>query len=154
MTLEQTLKTLKSAFSSKSAEAESIAKELSAVSAKNETLVAEAADLREQVDAFAGIKAERDAFAAKIAQLEKSLAASESVKAEATKQIESAGKVAAKIAAQVGVVPVEVSPAAVEASVKSDSERWDEYCAIADAGKKLAYYNEHRPAIIRHLGIK
>ena len=49
MTLEQTLKTLKAAFSSKSAEAEAFASQLSEMKAKNDTLAAEYATVAEQL---------------------------------------------------------------------------------------------------------
>ena len=153
MTLEQTLKSLKSALTGKSAEAEAFAKELAAVNAKNETLAAEASELRAQVAAFASVQAERDAYAAKVAELEKSLAAAESLKSQAIAQIETVGKKAAKIVASVGVAPVEIS-AADNVQSMTPAEAWDKYCTLTDPREKAAFYNTHQKAIYAHLGVK
>lgn len=155
MTLEQSLKALKSAFTSKASEAESFAKELSAAKAKNDTLAAELEGLKEVAANAAGFVAERDAAIAKVAELTKALAEANAVKAQAVSQIESVGKVAAKIAASVGVAPAEISPAdAVAESSKSDEEIWTEYCGIKDSAQKVAFYNKNRARILAHVGIK
>ena len=107
----------------------------------------------EKLEASAAVIAERDSAIAKVEELTKALAASESLKAEAVKQIESVGKVAAKVVASVGVQPVEIS-AADNVSAKSNEEIWTEYCGIADPAAKLAFYNKNRAAIVAHLGIK
>ena len=161
MTLEESLKALKSAFTSKSADAEAMAKEMSALQAKNETLAAEFlaaefASVSEKLEASAALAAlavERDAAIAKIEELTKALAVSESLKAEAGKQIESVGKAAAKIVASVGIQPIEIS-AADSQSAKSPEEIWNEYCAMKDPAQKVAFYNKNRAAIVSHLGVK
>ena len=153
MTLEETLKALKSAFTSKSAEAEAMAKEMSEIKAKNETLLAEFAAVSEKLDASAAIISERDTAISKIEELSKALAASEELKKQAASQIESVGKKAASIAASVGVSPVEISSSdAVNA--KTAEEVWSEYCSMKDPAQKLAFYNKNRASIVAHLGIK
>ena len=155
MTLEASLKALKAAFTSKSTEAEAFAKELSAAKAKNETLAAELDTLKEAASSAPALVAERDAAVAKVAELTKALAEANAVKAEAVSQIESVGKVAAKMAASVGVSPAEISPADVVAEAsKSDSEIWSEYCSIKDSSAKVAFYNKNRARILAHMGIK
>jgi hypothetical protein len=153
MTLEESLKALKAAFTSKSGEAEAMAKEMSELKAKNETLSAEYAALAEKFEASAAVIGERDAAVAKVEELTKSLAASEALKAEATKQIESVGKVAAKIAASVGVKPVEGSPADAPAA-QTGADLWKSYCEEKDPAKKMEIYNKNRSAILAHLGVK
>ena len=153
MTLEESLKALKAAFTSKSGEAEAMAKEMSELKAKNDTLASEYATVVEKLEASAAVIADRDAAIAKVEELTKALAASEALKAEASKQIESVGKVAAKIVASVGVSPVEIS-AADSAVQKTPEEVWTEYCAMKDPAKKQAFYNANRAAIVAHLGIK
>jgi hypothetical protein len=153
MTLEQTLKTLKSAFTNKSTEAESLAKEMSELKAKNATLVAEFCEVSEKLEATAALASERDAAIAKVEELTKALAASEAIKSQAAAQIETVGKKAAAIAASVGVAPVEIS-AADSAIAKTSEEVWSEYCAMKNPAEKLAFYNKNRAAIVAHLGIK
>ena len=153
MTLEQSLQALKSAFTSKSSEAEKLAAEISELKAKNETLSAEYATAVEKLGASAAVVAERDAAIAKAEELAKALAEAKDLKAQAVAQIETVGKESAKIAASVGVQPVEIS-AADNAAQKSPEEVWTEYCAMKDPAQKVAFYNKHRAAIIAHLGIK
>jgi len=155
MTLEETLKTLKSAFSGKSAEAESLAGQVKALTAKNDTLSAEYAALAEKLEAQSAALAERDGLAGKVEELTKALAAAEAQKVAAVSQIESAGKVAAKIAASVGVPAVEINPAEAAASApKSNAEVWEAYIAIKNPGEKQAFYNKNRAAIVAHLGVR
>jgi len=153
MTLEESLKALKAAFTSKSGEAEAMAKEMSELKAKNDTLTAEYSAVVEKFEASAAVIADRDAAIAKVEELTKALAASEALKAEASKQIETVGKVAAKIVASVGVQPVEIS-AADNVSSKTSEEIWNEYCGIKEPAAKLAFYNKNRAAIVAHLGLK
>lgn len=153
MTLEESLKALKSAFTSKAGEAEAAAKSLSEMKAKNDTLAAEYAASVEKLEAQSAIVAERDGLFAKVEELSKALAASESLKAEAAAQIESVGKAAAKIVASVGVLPVEVSPADA-AVAQTGADHWKAYCEEKDPAKKMAIYNKNRSAILAHLGVK
>lgn len=154
MTLEESLKALKTAFSGKSAEAEAMSKELSEAKAKNETLSAEFEALKEKLEATSAIVAERDSAIAKIEELTKALASAETIKAEACAQIETVAKKSASIVASAGVVPVEISSADNVASAKSNEEIWAEYCGIKNPTEKVAFYNKNRSAIISHLGIK
>jgi chromosome segregation ATPase len=154
MTLEQTLKTLKSAFSGKTAEAESLAKKFSELSAKNETLAAEYVALSEKLEAQSAALAERDGLASKVEELSKALAVAESQKVAAVSQIESAGKVAAKIAASVGVPAVEINPADSAVSPQSNEQVWESYIAIKNPSEKKAFYDKNRAAIIAHLGVR
>ena len=153
MTLEESLKALKAAFSGKSAEAEAMAKEMSALKEANEKLTAEFKTVSENLQASAAIVAERDSAIAKIEELTKALAASEQVKAEASAQIESVAKKSASIAASVGVAPVEISAGEITAP-KTNEEIWAEYCGMKDQAAKQSFYNKNRSAIIAHLGIK
>jgi Ni,Fe-hydrogenase III component G len=153
MTLEESLKALKTAFSGKSAEAEAMSKDLSEAKAKNETLTAEFEAMKEKLEATSAIVAERDSAIAKIEELTKALASAETVKAEAVAQIETVAKKSASIVAAAGVVPVEIS-SADNVTPKSNEEIWTEYCGIKNPTEKVAFYNKHRSAIISHLGIK
>lgn len=153
MTLEDSLKALKAAFTSKSAEAEAFAKEMSELKTKNDTLAAEYAAAVEKLEASAAVISERDAAIAKVEELTKALASAEDLKKQAVTQIESVGKKAASIAASVGVAPVEVNPADA-VSAKSPEEVWTEYCGMKDPAAKLAFYNKNRASIVAHLGIK
>jgi len=153
MTLEQSLQALKSAFTSKSSEAEKLAAEMSELKAKNDTLAAEYAAAAEKLAASAAIAGERDALASKVDELTKALASVSEMKAQAVAQIESVGKESAKIAAAVGVAPVEIS-AADQSVQKSPDEIWTEYCSMTEPAAKLAFYNKNRAAIISHLGVK
>jgi chromosome segregation ATPase len=153
MTLEQSLKALKAAFTTKSGEAEAMAKEMSELKAKNAELVAERASASKDLKALAVAKTERDEAVAKLNELTKALAASEELKKQAVSQIESVGKKAASIAASVGVIPVEIS-ASDSAAAKTPEEIWNEYCNISNPAEKLAFYGKNRPQIVAHLGIK
>jgi len=153
MTLEQSLQALKSAFTSKSSEAEKLAAEMSDLKAKNDTLAAEYSAVAEKLAASAALAGDRDSLASKVEELTKALAATQEMKAQAVAQIESVGKESAKIAAAVGVAPVEIS-AADQSVQKSPDEIWTEYCSMSDPSKKQAFYNANRSAIISHLGVK
>lgn len=154
MTLEESLKALKSAFTSKSGEAEKMAKEVSDLKAANKSLKDSAeASAKASVKAVAAVAAERDAAIAKVEELTKALAATEELKKQAVSQIESVGKKSAAIAASVGVNPVEIS-AADSVAAKTPEEVWNEYLAISNPAEKQAFYNKNRPAIVAHLGIK
>ena len=153
MTLEQSLKALKSAFTSKSGEAEAMTKEISELKAKNTELVSASASASKDLKALATARSERDEAISKLNELTKALAASEELKKQAVSQIETVGKKAASIAASVGVTPVEIS-ASDSASSKSPEEIWNEYCNISNPAEKLAFYGKHRPQIVAHLGIK
>jgi chromosome segregation ATPase len=153
MTLEESLKALKAAFTSKSGEAQAMSKEMESLKASNASLKDQLKAASAFMDAAKVVESQRDEAIAKIEELTKTLAASESIKVEAVKQIESAGKKAASIAASVGVTPVEIS-AADNAAMKSSEEIWKDYLAIKDPAQKLAFYNKNRASIVAHLGVK
>jgi chromosome segregation ATPase len=155
MTLEETLKALKSAFSNKSAEAEAHAKEIAELKAKNDTLAAEFAAVAEKLEASAGAVAERDELKAKVEELLNALASTEKKKNEAVTQIESVGKKAAVIIAAAGATPVEITAGNVEnGKAKTGAEIWDEYLKMPQGKEKQAFYLKHRSAIVEHLGYK
>jgi chromosome segregation ATPase len=154
MTLEQTLKNLKAAFTSKSTEAEAFAKELSEFKAKNDTLAAELANVNAQLVAASAFVAEREALVAQVAEMTKALATAEAQKGQAVEQIETAAVVGAKIAAAVGVAPVEIAVTEIAAASKSPAEIWEEYVSIKDPAEKLAFYNKNRAACLAFMGIK
>ena len=153
MTLEESLKALKAAFTSKTGEADAMSKEMSSIKASNASLKEQLKAASSFMDAAKAVEVQRDEAIAKIEELTKTLASSESTKVEAVKQIESAGKKAAAIAASVGVTPVEIS-AADNAALKTPEEIWNEYLAIKNPAEKLAFYNKNRASIVAHLGVK
>jgi len=155
MTLEETLKALKSAFSNKSAEAEAHAKEIAELKAKNDTLAAEFAAVAEKLEASAGAVAERDELKSKVEELLNALASTEKKKNEVVTQIESVGKKAAVIIAAAGATPVEITAGNVEnGKAKTGAEIWDEYLKMPQGKEKQAFYIKHRSAIVEHLGYK
>jgi chromosome segregation ATPase len=153
MTLEDYLKARKSAFTSKSGEAEAMAKEMSELKASNKSLKDAAAFATKELKAMSAIASERDEAIAKVEELTKALAANEELKKQAVAQIESVGKKSASIAAAVGVSPVEIS-AADNVSTKNPEEVWSEYLEIKDPAQKVSFYNKNRASIVAHLGIK
>jgi hypothetical protein len=153
MTLEQSLKALKAAFTSKTGEAEAMSKEMADLKASNISLKEQLKAASSFMEAAKVVEAQRDEAIAKIEEITKSLAVAEATKVEAVKQIETAGKKAASIAASVGVTPVEIS-AADSAVSKTPEEVWNEYLAIKNPAEKLAFYNKNRASIVAHLGVK
>jgi predicted nuclease with TOPRIM domain len=147
MTLEESLKALKTAFTGKSAEAEKLAAEHASVVAVN-------AELTQKISSLEIEAAKIDSMSKQIEELTAKLNESEKLKESAVKQIESVGKKSAAIAASVGVPAVEISPATEATAPKSNSEIWEQYIAEKDPAKKQAFYNANRTAIIAHLGIK
>jgi hypothetical protein len=149
MTLEESFKALKQAFTGKTAEAEALATEHSKVVALN-------AELTSKVSALEAEVSKIESFSKQVEELTAKLTEAQNEKAQAVAQNETAGKKAAVIASSVGVQAVEISPAE-EAQIKgtkSNAEVWDAYLAETDAVKKKAYYEANRSAIIAHLGIK
>jgi len=153
MTIEETVKALKSAFTSKSSEVEKLANELKESLAKNEALGAEVELLKEKAEAYDSLMREKSEASAKAEELAKALAESEKLKADAVSQIETVGKKAAAIASSVGVEPVEISAADGQTN-KSPEEAWNEYVSMKDPAKKLAFYKTNQKAIFAHLGVK
>jgi DNA repair exonuclease SbcCD ATPase subunit len=149
MTLEESFKALKQAFTGKSAEAEALANEHAKVVAVNAELTAKVSALEAEV-------AKIESFSKQVEELTAKLSAAEIEKAQAVAQNETAGKKAAVIASSVGVTAVEISPAheAQANGAKSNAEVWAAYLAETDPAKKTAFYNANRSAIIAHFGIK
>ena len=147
MTLEQSLKALKEAFTGKSAEAQTLAADLEAYKAVN-------ADLNVKVSSLEIEAAKVSELSKQIEELTAKLSESESLKKAAVTQIESVGKKSAEIAASVGVAPVEINPATEASAPKSNAEIWETYIGEKDSAKKQAFYNANRGAIMAHLGIK
>jgi len=156
MTLEESFKALKSAFTNKTVEAEAHAKEISALKAKNDTLSAEYSALLEKFEASCQAVAERNALEEKVESLLKTLAETEKLKAEAVSQIESVGKKASAVIASAGATPVEISPLVTskDAQAKTGAELWEEYLKMPNGAEKQKFYNANRSAIIGHLGYK
>lgn len=153
MTLEQSLKALKAAFTTKSGEAEALSKQISKLKEENAALVAAASAAEKELEKLSAVSAERDEAVSKLSELTAKLAEAEKQKAQAVEQIESVGKKSASIAASVGVTPVEISASDAVAN-KSPEEVWNEYIAIKDPSQKVAFYNKNRTQIMAHLGIK
>jgi hypothetical protein len=151
MTLEETLNSLKEAFTGKSAEAEAHAVALAA----KETALTEALAATEL------LKANSTALEAKVVALETELADAKKIvesaiaaKASAEAKIESAGKKAAAIAASVGVDPVELSPV-VAAADKTGDELTEEWVKLKQVDPKAAtaFYDKNRSAILKAAGL-
>lgn len=153
MTLEERLNSLKEAFTGKTAEVEAKASEVASLSAKVEELTA----------AMSAKDASLAEFAAKVEDLTAKLAAADEIRAKAEAQAkeisasqETAGKKAAAIAASVGVNPLEVTPAEVAATSKSDEDISAEWVALKQTNPKAAsdFYSKNRPAILRAAGLR
>ena len=151
--IEERLNSLKEAFVGKSAEAEAKALEVSTLNAKVEELTA-------AVAAKDTLAAE---VVAKVASLESSLKnavekaeALMKEKAAIEASFETAGKKAAKIAASVGVEPLEVSPAVSAVEAKTDDEIAQEWAAMKQKEPKAAseFYTKNRSAILRASGLR
>lgn len=152
MTLEETLNSLKEAFTGKSAEAESHA---AALAAKETELATAAAKVQSLMDNELALSAKVAALESELAKAKEIAVASIAAKAEAEAKIESAGKKAAAIAASVGVEPVEVSPASVE-SVKSAEDITAEWVALKQTDPKAAsdFYTKNRSALLAAAGLR
>jgi predicted RNase H-like nuclease (RuvC/YqgF family) len=152
MTIEERLNSLKEAFTGKAAEAEASSAELAKA---KEALEAKDGELKAALDLAAATNSAMEKMAAKIAELEGALAeASKNYKAlEAS--FETAGKKAAKIAASVGVEPVEVSPAE-SVAVKTDEEIAQEWALLKKSDPKAAqkFYDLNKSALLRAAGLR
>jgi chromosome segregation ATPase len=151
--IEERLNSLKEAFVGKSAEAEAKALEVNALNAKVEELTAAVAAkdtlAAEVVAKVASLEASLKDAVAKAEALMKEKAAMEA-------SFETAGKKAAKIAASVGVEPLEVSPGSVVAEAKTDDEVAQEWAAMKQKDAKAAseFYTKNRSAILRASGLR
>lgn len=152
MTLEETLNSLKEAFTGKSAEAESHA---AALAAKETELATAAAKVQSLIDNELALSAKVAALEADLSKAKELAAAAVAAKAEAEAKIESAGKKAAAIAASVGVEPVEVAPVGAE-SVKSAEDITAEWVALKQSDPKAAsaFYDKNRSALLAAAGLR
>jgi len=151
MTLEETLNSLKEAFTGKSAEAESHA---AALAAKETELAAALALVETLKGNEAAVTAKVTALETELASAKQAVEAAVLAKAAAEAKIESAGKKAAAIAASVGVEPVEVSPVASE-TAKSGQELTAEWVKMKQTDPKAAsaFYDKNRSAILKAAGL-
>lgn len=152
MTLEETLKSFKSAFTGQSKELDAAKATIESLKDENAKLHAEFAVQGRELLKLEAVSAERDAALLKLEEMTKALEAAERQKLAAVEQIEDVGEKAAKIASSVGVTPVEIAANAEES--KTASEVWEEYIKIGDPAQKLAFYNKNRARIMEHLGIR
>lgn len=152
MTLEETLASLKEAFTGKSAEAEAHA---AALSAKDTELTAALALVESMKGNEAALSAKVASLEADIAKAKEIAAAAVAAKAEAEAKIEAAGKKAAAIAASVGVEPVEVSPVAEE-SPKTADDLASEWAVLRQKDPKAAqaFYDKHRSTLLAAAGLR
>lgn len=151
MTLEETLASLKEAFTGKSAEAETHAAALAAKETELATALA----------AIEALKGNESALAAKVTALETELASAKvsaeaalAAKIAAEAKIETAGKKAAEIAASVGVEPLEVAPIATE-TAKTGAELTEQWVKMKQTDPKAAsaFYDKNRAAILKAAGL-
>lgn len=160
MTIEERLNSLKEAFTGKAAEAETASKE---VIAAKEALAAAEAKATEAAALVESLNGDKTALGAKVTAMEASikeltekLTAVTAEKVALEKSAQSAGKMAAQMAADMGIDPVEVAPVNTNEAGKSDSEISEEWIALKQKDPKAAqaFYDKNRPAIIRASGIK
>lgn len=151
MTLEETLNSLKEAFTGKSAEAETHA---AALAAKETELATVAAKVQSLIDSELALSAKVASLEADLAKATELAAAAVAAKVEVEAKIETAGKKAAAIAASVGVDPVEVSPVAIE-STKSAEDMTAEWVSLKQTDPKAArdFYDKNRSAILKAAGL-
>lgn len=153
MSLEDTLSKLKEAFTGKSAEAETAVNELAQA---KELALAEQAKAAEAVAFAEATKATLEKNAAKIAELEAALAEMSKQKVALEASFETAAKQAAKIAASVGVDPVEVSPAISAQAAKTGEEIAIEWAALKQSDPKAAqaFYDRNKSALLAAAGLR
>lgn len=152
MTLEETLKSFKAAFSGKSEELDKANARIASLESEKSELAEKLSELSKSSADASKLAAERDEALLKLDEMTKALEAAERQKVAAVEQIEEVGEKSAKIAASVGVAPVEIAANAGEQ--KSPEEVWNDYMKISDPAEKLAFYNKNRASIIQHLGIR
>lgn len=155
MTLEETLASLKEAFTGKSAEAETHAAALAAKETELATALATIESLKGNETALA---AKVTALEAELSGAKASAEAAIAAKLAAEAKIETAGKKAAEIAASVGVDPVEVTPAVSAAKTPQEiTEEWVKMRAAAKtrSEQKAAndFYEQNRSTILKSAGL-
>ena len=145
MTLEERFNSLKEALTGKSAEVESKVAEVTALNTK----------LAELNDLVTAKEVSITELTAKVSEASEKLALADKLISEMKLAQESAGKKAAKIAASVGVEPVEINPAVASNQAKTDEELATEWASLKQKDTKAAseFYTKHRTAILRHAGL-
>jgi chromosome segregation ATPase len=153
MTIEERLNSLKEAFTGKAAEAEASSVELVAV---KESLAVKEAELAESASQIAYASGALEKMAAKVAELETALAEAGKKYLALEASFETAGKKAAKIAASVGVDPVEVSPVEANAVSKTPEEIAQEWALLKKSDPKAAsaFYDLNKSALLKAAGLR
>jgi hypothetical protein len=140
-----------------------IEEQLAKIEAEAAAVLAERDDLRATVEKLTvgaaaeleALKVEASAKDGRIAELTSAVEAADKLVAELSGKVAehkaekvSASAEAAKIAASVGVTPVEVSPADVVVSAK-EVDHLAVFLAMPQGAERTKYFNEHRAALIR-----
>jgi chromosome segregation ATPase len=149
MTLEKLYTDLKEAFTGKTAEVEAKAGEVASLTAK----VAEmTAALSSKEAAFIELAAQAKDMSDKLASAEAFAKKAQEDVARIAAAQETAGKKAANIVADAGVLPVEVTPGEATAAAKSDDEVVAEWSAMKMGTKeKQAFFDRNKASILRVL---
>lgn len=149
MTLEKLYTDLKEAFTGKTAEVEAKAGEIASLTAK----VAEmTAALSSKEAAFIELAAQAKDMSDKLASAEAFAKKAQEDVARIAAAQETAGKKAANIVADAGVLPVEVTPGEATAAAKSDDEVVAEWSAMKMGTKeKQAFFDRNKASILRVL---
>jgi predicted nucleic acid-binding Zn-ribbon protein len=147
MTIEESFNKIKEALGIKSAEVDNIATELTAARTSLTEKEAIVAELTKSADLH---KVELAKAAARISEMENTVSEATKKYAALEQSFETAAKKAAKIAASVGVEPVECAPVADETASKTNDEIAQEWAAIKQKDAKAAqvFYNTNRSAIL------
>jgi chromosome segregation ATPase len=153
MTIEERLNSLKEAFTGKAAEAEASSVELAAA---KEALAAKESEMAASVSKIAEASGAIEKMAAKIVELEGALAEAAKKYIALEASFETAGKKAAKIAASVGVDPVEVSPVEANAVSKTPEEIAQEWALLKKSDPKAAsaFYDLNKSALLKAAGLR
>jgi len=149
MTLEKLYTDLKEAFTGKTAEVEAKAGEVASLTAK----VAEmTAAISSKEAAFVELAAQAKDMADKLASAEAFAKKAQEDVARIAAAQETAGKKAATIVADAGVLPVEVTPGEATSASKSDDEIVTEWSAMKQGTKdKQAFFDRNKASILRVL---
>lgn len=153
MTIEERLNSLKEAFTGKAAEAEASSVELAKT---KEALVSKEAELAEFASKLAESAGAIEKMATKVVELETALAEAGKKYIALEASFETAGKKAAKIAASVGVDPVEVTPVESMAASKTPEEIAQEWALLKKSDPKAAqaFYDLNKSALLKAAGLR
>jgi chromosome segregation ATPase len=147
MTIEESFNKIKEALGIKSAEVDTIATELNAARTSLTEKEALVAELTKSAELH---KAELAKAAARISEMENTVAEAAKKYAALEQSFETASKKAAKIAASVGVEPVECAPVSDATASKTNDEIAQEWAALKQKDAKAAseFYSKNRSAIL------